>query len=93
MDEKCANKIFDILENFDFDKVEDVMKYLGWKWYTTVNSDSKVPSKDELRDKAKELLTIAVKEHATVSSGGFSAEYNEDDELSLQFVLTEYFSF
>lgn len=46
------DKIDDIMDNFDFNKVETVMKATNWTWASTHG----VPVKHELRKQARELL-------------------------------------
>ena len=74
MDKKEFNMIYDVLENFDFEKVEDAMKHLGLKWFTTENPNGECPTLKELKEKAKELLVDAIEENSKCSSGGLCAE-------------------
>lgn len=93
MDEKIA----EILENFDFEKVHNVMTFLNWKWATSKHG---VPKYYELIKSAEKMLNDAYKvaidndSDFIVSSGGFSAyaEWISDEyiELSLEFILEEY---
>lgn len=85
------------LNNFDFNRVFDVMQHLKWEWFT--GSGFKVPSKLELMESAKRRLCSAWDLRTTVESGGLRASYvpadlNEDGEieppcLTLMFVLTQ----
>lgn len=47
--------IDEILENFDFTRVHEVMKFLDWTWYT-----GGVPSEEELYDTVKEYCEALV---------------------------------
>lgn len=98
-----VNKMIDdIIEEFDFIKVQITMDYLDWKWvgeYVTI---------DMLKEEARRLLRGAAEarlgqyknEHWEMpiihSTGGFQAMAfcNEDktkiDTLQLKFVLTEW---
>lgn len=86
------NKIDNIMENFDFDKVHSVMDYLDWKWFGTKNG---IPTIDEIEDEAKRMLIDAAFEETTISCGGFKVTYKPDDEnpddpfILLEFILTD----
>ena len=87
-------QINEILDNFDFDKVEVVMKALDWKWW---NSENSIPTKFEMQKKAASLLEDAYYEakkwkvsHYLVGCGGFeaTASYWEGEvRLGLSFVV------
>lgn len=72
----------EILDNFEFHKVHDVMTYLNWHWYTVGG----VPTLDDLKRTAEYLLrevTKHPKRGGSISTGGFYADYrvykNTDD--------------
>lgn len=48
------DKIDDIMDNFDFSKVETIMKATNWTWAST----NGVPAEHELRKQARELLKV-----------------------------------
>lgn len=86
------------LNNFDFDRVFDVMNHVEWKWY--VGGEYKIPNKLELMQAAKARLTTAWLEKTTVESGGIRAVYVEPSfdnstgkleppALELMFILTQ----
>ena len=86
-------KIQDILEDFNFQKVHDVMKQLDWKWAMTKYG---VPTIDELKSEAKRLLIDACVEHTCVATGGFRAVYeagetpdDPDTYIALEFIIEE----
>lgn len=85
-------KIQDILEDFNFQKVHDVMKQLDWKWAMTKYG---VPTLDELKSEAKRLLIDACVEKTCVATGGFRAVYEkgtpDDPEpyIGLEFIIEE----
>ena len=86
-------KIQDILEDFNFQKVHDVMEQLDWKWAMTKYG---VPTLDELKSEAKRLLIDACVEHTCVATGGFRAVYEagetpDDPEtyIALEFIIEE----
>ena len=98
-----VNKMIDeIMEEFDFDKVQNVMDYLGWKWvgeYVTVDMLKKT-AKRLLRDAAESRLGRFKNEHweqgIICGTGGFQAmafcneEKTKIEALQLKFVLTEW---
>ena len=74
------SSINDVMERFDFDKVHKVMTFLNWTWATTTGGT--VPSIDELKACAYQLLHLAVQSHeergrpltgSNVATGGFEA--------------------
>ena len=72
-----------ILENFNFEKVKQVMGCLKWTYYDSPN----IPSIYTLVKLAENLLSKASeKEDIVVGSGGFEAE-NVKGKLSLKFVV------
>lgn len=93
LSETERNKIQDIMGRFDFEKVHDIMKSLGWKWAFSKNE---VPSVEELKSEAHRLLVDACVEKTPISTGGFRAVYEHDsmwdeDEsyLCLEFIVEE----
>ena len=103
-----TNKMIDdIMEEFDFDKVQRVMNCLGWKWVSTGDT---TPSISELKKVARTLLINAAKlrldeykdehwEQGIISgTGGFTATAfcnetkTEIESLKLEFVVEEWHS-
>ncbi len=85
-------KIQDIMEDFNFQKVHDVMVQLDWKWAMTKYG---TPTVDELKREAKDLLIEACIERNCISTGGFRAVYEEgtpgdpDPFIGLEFIIEE----
>lgn len=85
-------KIEDIIRDFDFKKVHDVMDFLDWKW---AMSKEGVPTIEELQAEARRLLVEAVTERTCVATGGFRAVYeadgadDEDPYIGLEFIVEE----
>lgn len=94
----------DILNEFDFEKVQRTMHALDWKWAGTPMA---VPSISELKDTARYLLlnvyNLRTNEYqethpevpVTCGTGGFRATAlaNDDGEidwLKLEFIVTEW---
>lgn len=82
-------KIGDILKNFDFERVHKAMIALEWDWYLVGGFG--IPSVGTLKEEARRLLSEAWMKKNIISSGGFSAEY-DDGDLVLRFILEEWFS-
>jgi hypothetical protein len=78
--------IDEVMDNFDFEKVSVAMEALGWEW---VALDA-VPDKYHLRKCARSLLERVIKDNLTISTGGFTAQY-DGEELTLRFYVDEVF--
>lgn len=96
LDEEISKKIRDIMDNFEWGKVRSVMVCLNWKWAFSKSHDG-IPSIDELKKFALDLLLNAAKEKTDISSGGFRAVYEDaevyedaDDENKEQFIQLEF---
>jgi len=102
--DSLTTMVDDIMDEFDFEKVQRTMHALDWKW---ANTQMAVPSISELKDTARYLLihvynmrTDEYKEThpevpVTCGTGGFRATAlcNEDgvvDFLKLEFIVTEW---
>ena len=79
-------QIKDILDEFDFEHVHDVMVALDWK-YSTSDFKEYIPDIQELKKTAKECLEHAIKCNFS-ETGGFLATH-EFGVLNLYFVLEE----
>lgn len=101
---KDHDVIWDIMNNFDFDKVHRVMTFLNWKWALADSEHTAVPDIQQLRDTARNMLTGCasrarkVSGQYTIGSGGFHAhaEYDAASNkvfVKLAFELTEWDNF
>ena len=79
-------QIENILESFDFERVEKAMKALHWK-YSTSDFKEYFPDIQELKKTAKECLEHAIKRNFS-ENGGFLATH-DFGVLNLYFVLEE----
>lgn len=97
---KYKQKIDNIVDNFDFDKVEKVMTTLGWHWSTPFG-ECYSPTTDQMKEMARDLLNGACQgldvdgEGSFYNrSGGFdaSAYFGENNEVQLRlaFCATEW---
>ena len=85
--------IKNIIDNFNFNKVNKVMKFLNWTWV----GSSKSPSISQLKEKATELLNEVCDDYgdneyidfASLGSGGFEA-IRYEDHLVLEFNISEW---
>jgi hypothetical protein len=86
--------MFDILNNFDFEKVHVVMKSLNWGWYP-----KGVPTVDDITFSARERIESVIKsclldakpeEEYFVSSGGLKATAIKDDYGQITFLQLEF---
>ena len=88
------NQCEEIIENFNWDKVHKVMQHLNWEW----GFNPKVPTLDEVKDKARELLKVCfdrceTDSKYTTGTGGLEATVISENGLKtaeLKFVLTEW---
>ncbi len=92
--------VYEIMDNFDFEKVSEAMELLNWKWSGMVRvgggGDDFVPTKADLRKRARQLLFKSAnfdfkgsggEKVYSNSSGGFKATafYDDDDRgISLE---------
>lgn len=82
--------IDDILDEFDFGKVQQVMEHLNWTWH---DSDG-VPTLGQLRKQARFLMKECLDhEEYTTATGGFWVQKRTFDGLPyyrLIFAVTEW---
>ena len=97
--ERHQKIMFDIINNFDFARVQRTMKFLKWTWWP-----KGIPTLDDIRFGARERLESVIKnclldanpdEEYFVSSGGLKATAIKDNYglitfLQLEFVLTSW---
>ena len=81
-----------VMEEFDFDKVHNVMVFLDWRW-SIENGERTVPSSYRLMKMADRLLRDVAKYYGDgqfhmMSTGGLVASL-DNGVLGLQFILSE----
>lgn len=90
--------IDDILDNIDFDRIQDVMRFLRWEWVSPDGVGTKIPTIGELRKEARRLLRNAANEalklgiEFTVASGGFFAtaqKLNDKMYMRIHFEISD----
>ena len=98
MKKKTAKKLIKaILEDFDFEKVHDLMLRENWCWYD-LEVDGKVPSVEQLEKEATDLLKSVCycsedggEPYQFNASGGLCAEKRGDAvELRFEYEVVSY---
>ena len=56
---KVQMMVDEIMDNFDFHKVKDIMEYLNWKIF--IDSGFQIPDESELRMNARKLIYSTIK--------------------------------
>lgn len=85
--EYWQDRIDDIMDNFDFNKVAVCMKALNWGWHSL---EGNTPNYFEIKTFARNLL----KRKESVATGGFEVKVDkEEGYMSLKFVLTDWDSY
>ena len=75
-----------IMLTFDFEKVYQVMNFLGWKW------GGQIPTRAEIRQEARDMLIDArdnIPPNSSNACLGFLVEKDAKENLSLLFVLED----
>ena len=89
--DKTTDAIFELLNNFNFERIEKLMHAIDWKW--AMYEGLRFATIDEMRGKCINLLFEAKRDYSVVSSGGFQASYkfNCDGEeiFTLRFIAAE----
>lgn len=98
---KMDDLVEEIMDNFEFEKVHEVMDALKWEW---IDGDGhfRVPSEKELRKRTSEMLYQTINSYLTeimdggdindqarISSGGFECTF-DGESLNLNFVLADW---
>jgi hypothetical protein len=92
--ELIQTKIDNIMDNFNFDRVEKAMKATNWTWGGAENG---IPTQSELRQRARSLLKEVSTKNVTedsfrwyIATGGFKATKYYDGELELEFIMASW---
>lgn len=87
MDYKKLNytkTIEEILNGFDFHKVQKVMRSLNWFW--GFKEGNRIPEILEMKTHCRRLLKQVIS-NKTLESGGFRAQHCKDGSLGLDFIV------
>ena len=84
---EATNPVDEIIELFDFEKVQLMMSAVGWHWGIAGERDLRTPTVSEIQEVAKDLLqrVVADPECMSIGTGGLRAE-RRDGFLHLTFV-------
>lgn len=95
-----VERIGNVMDNFDFDRVKKVMDALEWGWAVDnpeYSGQTEIPELSDIRKMARKLMKeayeLSVKEGCgyTIATAGFEAYCDAgDDYLSLKFVVTDW---
>jgi len=99
MTETLQALIDEVIDSFDFEKVQKVMEFVDWKWIDH-EGELTVPSVPRLKGSARRSLKLAYdswKKHgydySVAGTGGFEAQYwgyeKEGSLFTLRFVLEQ----
>lgn len=80
-------KLEELIDSFEFDKVHKVMEELDWEW-----ANLGVPTIDSMKNCVRGLYTsienrVVNNEHCYCSTGGFCLSYNPDEDEELRLVF------
>ena len=96
----CTPAVKEVIENFDFEKVHEVMKMLNWKWGGDNPGElPTIPTVEKMKEAVKDLFRSMEDQIAKSDTwsdcasvgtvGGFRATI-DDDVYTLEFVLEVY---
>ena len=87
--EKKQDQLDEIMDHFDFGIVHKAMTANNWKWVLDDGIHYEVPDESRLRQVARRLITHAIKDNISTSTGGFCVTIDTDC-IKLEFILSEY---
>ena len=93
-----SDLIEDLLERFNFEKVQIAMTALDWQWINSNGEGASVPTIERMKRSCRNLLYRSIP-NETVGTGGFEARHYvpdgdeiEEETFALKFVLTQTYS-
>lgn len=78
-------RIKEIIKSFDWESVRKTVEALEWSWFDGCSNE--VPATGDLVCRATELLQEALERKSEISTGGFTAKY-DDGYLTLAFSVS-----
>lgn len=86
------SKIEQIIEHFNFEKVHHYMSLVKWSWCDGKGPD-RVPTIDQLKECARQLLLETYNEKLGRQTGGFVTEYysGNSEYLHLHFSIESFY--
>lgn len=105
IEKSAVDALFSALNDFDAEKIHSIMNSLGWTWHDTFNGPNNIPTPEDIRHNAYNLLFDAYDKYwqgndseITIATGGLEATYYFDEKETndkykhvfiLKFVLEE----
>jgi len=87
------HQIKEVLNNFDFHRVHDIMEYLSWE-YAFGEGHNRVPTAKDLEKHVSIMLMYVARGNTKhLQSGGFSVEQyytSKGQKISLEFVVESF---
>ena len=94
--EKYKQHFNEILKKFDFEKVNQIMGLVDWKWGFGERGILKVPNTKEMKDMCINLLNCLLDENdfsnepKEIQSGGFEVIiYPDSQDIDLRFIASD----
>ena len=94
--DKIIKVLNEIMDNFDFEKIRKVMVALNWKWAGAKGDENGVPTIDEIKQGAANLLWDLANDpkNKAIATGGFRVEKDfldpNDPWVQLSFRVEEW---
>lgn len=84
----CKANIDEVMDNFNFQRVHEVMKFLNWTWAF----DPVPPSVDQIKEFLLNYLESAAQEDGAyeVSCGGFIVRKTADNNFDVAFSISSW---
>lgn len=89
---EMSNNIDDVITNFNFGLVHNVMEYIDWNWGDHIPSINEMQNKVKKMFKDIEFLKANGEDVDEISTGGFKATI-KDSVYKLEFILSDYETF
>jgi hypothetical protein len=87
-EEVIQEQIDEIMDTFEFEKVQQMMRAVNWEWFCEETGKRKVPDLYEIKKSARKRMRDAAK-HGYSSTGGFSARLIENEDESGPWLLID----
>lgn len=88
-------QIDEIMEEFDFEKVRNVMLHLKWRWLY-----EGIPSVEDIKEESRRLLVDSYdscykheQDNCSIGCGGLKATYHMNRGFNLEFILESWETF
>jgi hypothetical protein len=85
------NAIDECVQMMHLPRIVTAMQALDWRWFFGKDAEGhdieRVPTEEELESELRRLCAEAIAAKTGISTGGFSAYYNDGKTLSVDFCL------